>query len=371
MERTVFYFENENESCLYNAQVLRLVRQLFSDTFVVMVSAGQFTSGGSMLTPARMERSEEYMKSGADLILSLPVTSILGGYGQKEIAGAALVQRLRVPERIVVPCIPAEGQTLQDCEDCLRSCAMLMLREPPGYRSGLQGYLEQNMPFREAQMRAVCDVMPEATAVLSHSVNCAALWVLFALLQLYYMAEVEFIHAPQMHPGGPCDVGTGLFHEKCRTWCFEDASERYMKGKIREILTSGTQEQLIDISGSTPQMVSVLIQEKDTIWSLDSMEQIAQLLLPESLERIHLFLLKMILGIRKIYMQICSLHVYVPYCHVWAENPEKHTQIRQLAEKSWVSFAGKNYPEQKKREEYHYLLDIDERAEELVIGITV
>lgn len=395
MDRMNVVFENENRDPLYHSRVLQEVRQRYPESFVVMIHAGFFTAAGDLIVPSCRIRSEAYRKQGADLILSLPVASSLGGYGQKEFAQAALVQRLRISERIIIPCVPSAGQSLKDCEDVLRSCAMLMLQEPGDYRSRLKGYRDQNLPFREAQVKTVCDAIPEAGALLCCPENRAALWQLFAFLQLYYLPHVEFIHAPSPAAGPAPDSDSAnevtfdqvheaaqeAAHEATHVAAHEAALEMSLDpssmqddlrhfenvsaAKIKEFLSSWTLEKLIDISGSTEQMAETLIQKKEEIQSLDSLQQISQLLLPGSLERIQLFLLRAILGVRKIDMQICGLHEYVPYCKIDAENPQKSTRVRQMSEETWVPFTGAHDPDQKVRENYQYLLRIDEMANAL------
>ena len=352
MERTILYFENERKDCLYNAQVLHVIRQMYPDAFVTVVSAGHFTDDGSLIEMSSEKRSEEYERCGADLILSLPAASSLGGYGQKELAGAALVQRLRVPEKIIIPCTANAGQTLEECEKALRSYAMLMFKEQPDYRASLKRYLDQDMSFRDAQVRAVCDVVPDAASVLSCPENRAALWLLFAFLQLYYMAKTQFIPAPACTSGCTDPAGKGLF-------------EKTAAAKLKEVLSASTTESLIDISGSTPSMAEALKQKEDEIFSLESLEEIARLMPPGSQERTTLFLLKAILGVRKIYMQISALHEYVPYCHISAVKAAKSGQFRQMAEKTWVPFVGDHDPQEKVEKDYSYLLLIDQKAASL------
>lgn len=383
MDRMNVVFENENRDPLYHSRVLQEIRQRYPESFVVMIHAGFFTAAGDLIVPSCRIRSEEYRKQGADLILSLPVASSLGGYGQKEFAQAALVQRLRISERIIMPCVPSAGQSLKDCEDVLRSCAMLMLQEPGDYRSRLKGYRDQDLPFREAQVKTVCDAIPEAGALLCCPENRAALWQLFAFLQLYYMPHVEFIQAPSPAAGPAPDSNSAnevafdqvheAAHEAALEMALDPSSmqddlrhfENVSAARIKELLSSCTLEKLIDISGSTEQMAKTLIQKKEEIQSLDSLQQISQLLLPGSLERIQLFLLRAILGVRKIDMQICGLHEYVPYCKIASENPQKSTQVRQMSEETWVPFTGAHDPDQKVRENYQYLLRIDEMADAL------
>ena len=65
-------------------------------------------------------------------------------------------------------------------------------------------------------------------------------------------------------------------------------------------------------------------------------------------------------------MQICGLHVYVPYCYVSAKNPEKEETFLRLKENSWVPFASDPDTEDPGiSETYFYLLQTDKKAQEL------
>ena len=349
---TVLSFENEELSCLSNTRMLEKVRQSCPDDLVILVSAGDFSSGGSLLTPFCEERAKAYVKAGADLVLSLPVASVLGGYGKKEFAGAALAQNLHAPDfRIVIPCVPAAGQTLKDCEKKLRSFAMLMFQERSGYRSTLTKHLTE-MPLREAQAQTVCECFPEAAEFLFCPENRQALWLLDAMLQLYYMPKTQFIAV---------EKGEAFVEDRGHTIPFENNAA----AKAAAFLESCSPEQLIDISGSTTQMVERLLEKKADVLSAGSLKEIADLLKPAPEDRSRLFLLKMILGIRKIQMQICGLHTYVPYCHVCACNPDRLDQLKQLEEISWIPFIGGQLKAQKAKEDYSYLLEADRKAGEL------
>ena len=348
--KTIFCFENEELSLHNNIRILEKIRVLYRDAFIVLISAGDFSSCGKLLTPSCKERSGKYAEKGADLVLSLPVASVLGGYGKKEFAGAALMQRVRIQEYLVIPCTPGSEQTLNDCENFLRACAMLMFRAEPDYRHILTENLNNNLPFRDAQLRAVCDCIPEARELLSHPENRQALWLLDAMLQLYYMPDIEFITVPELNP----------VEKEQQSY---DHFDRIAAEILTDLITNSSFETLIDISGSTPAMAAALFENKENIKTTRSFEQITRYLLPESADNTRLFLLKAILGIRKIYMQICSLHVYVPYCYVSASGHDNPGLLLQLRETSWVPLIIDTAPDQKIKKEYSYLLQADKKAE--------
>ena len=355
--KTIICFENEELSCFSNNMILKNIRRLYPDDQIIMISAGEFSSSGTLMTPSCKKRAEMFINAGADLILSLPVSSILGGCGKKEFAGAALAQNLRIPELlIIIPFRHASGQMPDDCEEILRSCAMLMFGEKSGYRSRLSGYINK-MPFREAQIRTVCECIPEAEKVLFYPENRQALWMLDAMMQLYYMAKVQFIAAPEIE----CSPDLN-----CSLKDHNDIFQKTAAFKIADLLETASREQLTDISGSTTQMVTALFDNKNEILNAGSFEEIVSFLAPEPPDRARLFLLKAILGIRKIHMQICGLHTYVPYCYVCAENQDMAGSISQLNESSWVPFIGNELQKQAVDKDYCYLLQADKIAGELI-----
>ncbi|MBQ9031384.1 MAG: nucleotidyltransferase family protein [Parasporobacterium sp.] len=388
MPKTIICFENEERSCLYNSQVLQQIRTCYREELLVMVGAGEFSACGTPLTPGCRDRAGEYVKAGADLVLTLPAAGILGGYGKKEFAGAALVQRLRTNEQLIIPCEPGPGQSPADCGKELRSIAMLIFREGNGYRGRLKEAFAEGKSFRDAQYSAVCDCMPEAREILSRQINRHALWLLDSMLQLYYMPRREFIAVQGQEPGGKdagfsgkssgssgkssgsSGEGSEKQRESERTADLQQkaAFEQRLALKTAELLAEGSMDRLIDISGSTTQMAEALFENQERIRSADSLTRIAEMLRPAPVDRVRLFLLKAILGIRKIHMQICGLHEFVPYARVCAENPEKADLLKQLEERSWVPFVREKEPYPEEAGNYGYLLEADRRAGELAAG---
>jgi len=351
--KTIILFENEELSFRENTRILETVRTRCPDAFIILISAGDFSSAGLLLEPSGRERAAQAVRAGADLVLSLPTASVLGGYGKKEFAGMALVQRLRTPAQIVLPCVPEPGQTPLECGEMLRSTAMLMFREMNGYRKELSLHLNENLSFRDAQKATVCSCFPQAASLLEHPQNRHALWLLDAMLQLYFMEKPEYIALPECEESSECPADA-------------DPYEQSILSGTRQMLPDASFETLIDISGSTTQLVSALLEKKDEIASARSLQEIVTLLQPAPEDRTRLFLLKSLLGIRKIYMQICGLHVYVPYCYASAKNPEKEETFLRLKENSWVPFASDPDTEDPGiSETYFYLLQADKKAQEL------
>ena len=388
--RTLVCFENEHRSCLTNTLTLQQIRRLCPDDRIIVICSGDFSANDTLLLPFSRARAQEYVKAGADLVLSLPVASLLGGHGKKEFAQAALAQNLRIENllsedprsetshndnllselprsetihseglHILLPCTPLPGQTLVDCEESLRSLSMLMFSEKSDYRRRLSIYLE-TLPFRDAQLRTICECSPESAELLSSPENRHALWLLDSMLQLYYMPKIEFMPAPDF----TASEQPAVSHESTRA-----AAARFDQtaaAKVAALVADISPDQLLDISGSTPQMADALLDQKDIVLSARSLEQIVSLLSPEPSDRARLFLLKAILGIRKIHMQICGLHTYVPYCYVIAHNPAQESFLNDLEQTSWIPFLdspAQSFPAQTA---YPYLLQADKKAEELI-----
>lgn len=350
--KTIIYFENEAVSFHCDLRIIRDLRQQYPEDLIVMISAGDFSSCGIFLFPSSRERSRLYVDAGADLVLSLPAASVLGGFGVKEFAAAALAHNLRISDlQVVIPCVPAPGQAPPDCEKLLRSCSMLMFTEMSGYRDRLKGYLHE-MSFRDAQAQTVCDCIPEAEKLLSDPENRYALWLLNSMLQLYYQPKKQFL----MVPGSETETDTGSSHNP----------ERAAAASLSDLLSAASWSTLIDISGSSAHMVTTLLERKEQIRSAETLEDITSLLSPVPKDRARLFLLKAILGIRKIQMQICGLHTYVPYCYVLAKDPDKEPFLKHLESCSWVPWIEDPAQEQILKEKYGYLLHFDKKAETLI-----
>ena len=358
MRKISVLLENEEGSVLYNSKAIEWIRNDCPEDFIILVSAGDFTAGGQLLSPSCSVRAGEYVKAGADLVLSIPVASALGGYGKKEFASAALVQNLRICDRLMIPCRPLQGQTPDECGNMLRSVAMFMLKEEGDYRSELTENMKTGMTLRQAQVRVISERIPEAKELLAFHENRSALWILDAMLQLYYMAPVTFFQAPAY---GASDEK--ISSDGSATGTVEAAQfDRIIAVRTARLLENATLQSLMDISGSTTQMVQALMDNKERIIAAESLEEILQLLRPAPSDRVRLFLLKAILGLKKIHMQICGLHTYVPYCHVDAINPEKADLAREVQENSWVPFVKEGSQIPKAAQDYYYLIQADNES---------
>ena len=346
------------------ALLIRKIRTLYPDEFLLMVSAGDFSASGQALPVSAAERAAVCRENGVDLVLSLPTASVLGGFGKKDFASTALVQRLHSADILILPCHPLKGQDAASCEKILRACSMIVFRERPDYRRCLADYLKNKMPFRQAQIRAVCDCVPEAAELLAFPENRHALRILDAMLQLYYMAAVEFLPVTDQELQS-ADAG-GAGNSSSSQAARQDLFDKNAADALKELISSCTPADLLDISGSSEQMIKALYDKADVIRSENSFRRIIELVCPADThpDTLRLFLMKVVLGIRHSSMQICSLHIYVPYCHVLAWNPEKQAALDETEKTSWVPFVttgGLDQIESEKRR----LLEADEKAAQL------
>lgn len=364
------------------------VRRENRPDFLTVIGEGDFRADGSPTEYSAKERAAGWMEAGADLVLQLPVFSILGGYGKKDFAAAALMQRLHSVDRVILPCRPLPGQTVQECGAMLRKCAMLMFREHPDYRKRLQENLRGRTSFLKAQMEAVIFCIPEAEELLRFPENRQSVCMLDAMLQLYYIVQTEFMAVDKFPGRADADTMTGrtavgampgqaaadTMPGRTAADCLpgpavsmaEDGGKRmeFLADRLPEpavgmagmrrpeqtgralaeewkrALEHQSRDSLMNISGSTEKAVSRILSLSGEIEEKEYFEEIVELMedvFPNT-DMARLFLLRILLNIRHSDMLISGLHTYVPYCLVSEQRAEKPDEIRRIEETAWVPF---------------------------------
>ncbi len=347
----------------------RIRREIGTDLLTV-IAEGDLRSDGCPAKRSAEQRAGMWLDAGADLVLQLPVFSVLGGYGKKDFAVAALIQRLHSAERVILPCRHLPGQTAEECGELLRRCAMLMFRERPDYRKELQENLRRRMPFLRAQMEAVAFCIPEAAGLLQLPENRQSVCMLDAMLQLYYIVRVDFMEtesgaedtsisaAGNRAPGGRTGLwedhtqtGSAGLREGCaqggragspsggeerRRLCFERRAAR----ELKKMLENQSRDFLMNISGSTERAVSRILDISGEIWEGTCLQEIVERVEAAFPNRdmARLFLLRIVLNIRHSDMLISGLYTYVPYCRVLGERGQRQDEIGRIEELSWVPF---------------------------------
>ena len=93
------FFENGDAGREKAVRQTAWIREKYPSDTLVMISAGDFRSDGIAFGVRARDRAGYQMEAGADVILSLPAASVLGGFGKKNFASAALIQRLHAVDR--------------------------------------------------------------------------------------------------------------------------------------------------------------------------------------------------------------------------------------------------------------------------------
>ena len=235
------------------------------------------------------------------------------------------------------------------------------------------------------------------------------------MLQLYYMKDVFFMEAE------PDDEENRFVHSKVAECGSGAAFQRKAADEVCTFLNTASASEMMDIFGSTEEIVESLKYHRKEIETVEEFEQIVALISGErdgevalisgerdgeaalisdrrdgeaalisdrrGGEKAHfsggrdeaatsdirrpnrdaarLYLMRAILGIRHSNMQIAGLHLYIPYCRLLAMNEEKPELINFLRDSSWVPILVEGEPVPSEAEKYTYLIRADERAKKM------
>ena len=361
---TAVYFENGKTELSTTLKILENLKKSFSMDLLTVLSDGDFQTNGIPLEPDAGTRAKQMISAGADLVLSLPVSSSLGGFGKKDFASVALIQKLHAADRVFLSCKPVNGQNIQECGDLLKACAMLIFRERPDYRKKLQELLKEQKDFRAAQTEAVVFCLPEAEELLKYRENRQTIRILDAMLQLYYLIETEFLEVPAEPDEESLSEGA-----KQAPWSsYRSRFEKQAAAELNLLLEKKSGQYLMEIAGSTEKMTAKLLEETEKIREYKALQQIVELLEQSAATRdtARLYLLRVLLRIRHSDMLISGLHTYVPYGHILAENPEKQKELDEIRKRSWIPLINKKdfekTPVFEKEETFALLYEMDRKA---------
>ena len=367
--KNVVIIENANWPFSEGIKMMDWIRREIQPEALTVISDGDFFSNGKAVDTSAARRAGRWKEAGADLVLQLPVSSILGGYGKKDFAVAALIQKLHSVERVVMPCRPLPGQTKEECEALLRKCAMLVFREHPDYRNQMKENLRLRKSFLQSQMEAIIYCIPEAEQLLRYSENRQSVSMLDAMLQLYYMVKIDF-YAPGADIDDNHKMEDPIREEKAESTAAENKEEptrstdiedleisrkpllqenteqrlaafnHHAAERFKNLLEVRPKEYLMNISGSTETFVGKMLELAEVIREKNSFQDILETVEPvfPNKDMARLFLLRALLNVRNSDMLISGLHTYVPYCLLLAEREEKPEEIKKIEEASWVPF---------------------------------
>ena len=130
-----------------HAYQLQKAKEHAGADYAVIVMSGDFVQRGYPAVTDKYIRAEMALRSGADLVIELPISYAAGS---AEAFAQGAVSILEALGCVDVLCFGSESGDL----DTLLSYARLFEEEPPAYRELLQGYLRQGMSFPAARSRA-------------------------------------------------------------------------------------------------------------------------------------------------------------------------------------------------------------------------
>ena len=130
-----------------HAYQLRKAKELSGADFAVIVMSGDFVQRGGPALADKYLRAEMALRSGADLVLELPVVYATGSAETFARGAVSVLEALGCVDAL---CFGSEAGEI----DSLRPYAELFENEPPLYRELLQTYLKQGISFPAARSLA-------------------------------------------------------------------------------------------------------------------------------------------------------------------------------------------------------------------------
>ena len=154
-------------------------KELANADYAIVVMSGNFVQRGAPAIMPKHLRSEASLKSGADLVIELPVCYATGTAEQFAYGALSLLEKLGCVDAICF------GSECGDIES-LKSLAKILCDEPAEYKENLQFNLRSGMSFplaRQKAIQAVCD-SSHLTELLEQPNNILGIEYLKALYRL-------------------------------------------------------------------------------------------------------------------------------------------------------------------------------------------
>ena len=133
---------------------IKYVKEKLGADFVVIAMSGDFVQRGTPALFSKYVRAEMALKSGADLVLELPVSTSTASAELFARGGVQLLDGIGVTD---ILCFGSE------CGDThiLMELAKLLVDEPPEFQAALRLNLKEGMTFPKARSQALTEVLPE------------------------------------------------------------------------------------------------------------------------------------------------------------------------------------------------------------------
>lgn len=169
-------------------------KELANADYAVIVMSGNFVQRGAPAIMPKHLRAEAALKSGADLVIELPVCYATGTAEQFAYGAVSLLDKLGCVDAI---CFGSE------CGDihALKDLARLLCDEPDEYRASLQEYLRSGLSFPTARQNAIKQICgnDNLAALLEQPNNILGIEYLKALYRLNSRIEPLTIQRAVSH----------------------------------------------------------------------------------------------------------------------------------------------------------------------------
>ncbi len=155
------------------------VRELTGADAIIVVMSGDFVQRGTPAIMPKHLRTQMALKSGASLVLELPVRFATGSAEAFAYGAVALLEKLGCVDAI---CFGSECGDI----DVLNNLAEILYKEPQKYQDALGRYLKQGDSFPLARQKAVADYLGSniADPILCEPNNILGIEYLKALRRL-------------------------------------------------------------------------------------------------------------------------------------------------------------------------------------------
>ena len=159
---------------------LSRARELTGADYVIVVMSGNYVQRGTPAMFDKYTRAEAALRSGADLVLELPVSAATGS---AEYFASGAVKILADTGIVTDLCFGSECGSLMD----LQKLADILAKEPEEYQILLRKYLKKGMSFPAARAHAMKDYAPDLASDLLDAPN--------NLLGLEYLKALKRLHS--------------------------------------------------------------------------------------------------------------------------------------------------------------------------------
>lgn len=159
---------------------LSRAREIAHADYVIVVMSGNYVQRGTPAMFDKYTRAEAALRSGADLVLELPISTATGS---AEYFASGAVKLLADTGGVTDLCFGSECGSLEE----LQELADVLVDEPEAYQLLLRNYLKEGMSFPAARAQTMKDYAPELPTTLLDTPN--------NLLGLEYLKALKRLHS--------------------------------------------------------------------------------------------------------------------------------------------------------------------------------